>query len=674
MLDWHLEARMLARFLLLSLAIVSPVVAARGQLLDLEKNRVPVAELNCLWRFHTGDDANWADPSFDDSQWSLLRADRSYFEQGFNGYSGLAWYRVQVVLPQRPHPLALLVPYLADAFEVYVNGHLIGGAGSMPPHPKPVLARSKLFSIAANDLVPGKPQEIAIRVWRWPGMASQSGGGLVAPPFLGDETALSRLQTLQNHDLFWHESVAVLGFFANLLTAIASLALFALRRKEREYLWFGLAQVLWAAQLWVSILWASQDIAYIPLGIAGTSFMTLAKFFNLEFFVTLLGQRRRSLYWAAFSSNAARLLLILFAGAGWIGGQGTAPVTAGLEFVYGICVPAMLLMGVRQGGLEARLLIAPFTLSFACNVIGPLLYVPALASHPWAQAFADRFRRVVSWPLPMNAADLAGDLAMFSVVAVLVLRFARSRRDEERLAAELEAARAVQHVLVPDEIPSIPGFQIECIYKPAGEVGGDFFQVLPLPEGGALIAIGDVSGKGMPAAMTVSMLVGMVRMLTRATHRPSEILDAVNQSMMGRTSGGFTTCLILHITSNGVLTASNAGHVPPYVEGKEMKIESGLPLGIESSAAYMETTLQLAPDDRVTLLTDGVVEARAADGELFGFERAASISARPAAEIAAAAQRFGQEDDITVLSLTRRASNGEASRRLDRPAWSQAPA
>jgi serine phosphatase RsbU (regulator of sigma subunit) len=252
-----------------------------------------------------------------------------------------------------------------------------------------------------------------------------------------------------------------------------------------------------------------------------------------------------------------------------------------------------------------------------------------------------------------------------------VLRFARSRRDEERLVAELEAARAVQHVLIPDKIPSVPGFSIDCAYKPAGEVGGDFFQILPLPDGDALVVIGDVSGKGLPAAMTVSLLVGMVRMLALSTQSPAEILAAINQNMMGRTSGGFTTCLILHIKQNGAAIAANAGHGPPYLNGGELRVENGLPLGLDGSAIYRETTFQLAPEGQVTLLTDGVVEARTADGELFGFERVASISAQPAAEIAAAAQRFGQQDDITVLSLTREPSAKEA---IKLSTWSAATA
>jgi serine phosphatase RsbU (regulator of sigma subunit) len=240
-----------------------------------------------------------------------------------------------------------------------------------------------------------------------------------------------------------------------------------------------------------------------------------------------------------------------------------------------------------------------------------------------------------------------------AILGILVLRFARSRRDEERLHAELDAARAVQNILVPEEIPVIPGFAIQSVYKPAGQVGGDFFQILPVKGGGVLAVIGDVSGKGMPAAMTVSLLVGTVRTLAHYSQSPSEILDAMNQRMLGRSKDGFTTCLILRVDRDGNVTAANAGHLSPYLLGMEMQVESGLPLGLSAEAHYAEARFKLGENEQMTLLTDGVVEARAKGGALLGFERTAALSTQQAEVIAQAAQGFGQDDDITVLTITR---------------------
>jgi hypothetical protein len=226
------------------------------------------------------------------------------------------------------------------------------------------------------------------------------------------------------------------------------------------------------------------------------------------------------------------------------------------------------------------------------------------------------------------------------------------RREKQRLAAELEAARNVQQIIVPEQIPTIPGFAIKCIYKPAGEVGGDFFQILPIKDG-ALIVIGDVSGKGLPAAMTVSLLVGAFRTQAEYTQDPGEILAAVNQRMLNRSGGGFTTCLVMRVDADGKLTVANAGHLAPYREGTEMPTENGLPLGLTAETSYADSTFEICDGQQLTLVTDGVVEARDKHGALFGFDRTAAISTQSAEEIAHAAQQFGQEDDISVISLTR---------------------
>ncbi len=141
-----------------------------------------------------------------------------------------------------------------------------------------------------------------------------------------------------------------------------------------------------------------------------------------------------------------------------------------------------------------------------------------------------------------------------------------------------------------------------------------------------LVIIGDVSGKGMPAAMTVSLLVGTVRTLAHYTQSPGEILAAMNHRMLARSNGGFTTCLVLRADPDGKLTIANAGHIAPYLAGKELPLENGLPLGLAAETTYTESTFQLSQGQQLTLLTDGVVEARDKAGALFGFERTAAIS------------------------------------------------
>ncbi len=188
------------------------------------------------------------------------------------------------------------------------------------------------------------------------------------------------------------------------------------------------------------------------------------------------------------------------------------------------------------------------------------------------------------------------------------------------------------------------------MYLPAQEVGGDFFQVLPGDDGSLLIVVGDVSGKGLKAAMTVSTIVGALRGCT--VRRPAAVLAYLNRALHGQVTGFFTCCAAL-INGDGHLTIANAGHLPPYLNGEELAVAHGLPLGIADENEYTEKMWRLGASDRLTFVSDGVVEARDAGGELYGFERTRSISGQPASTIAQIAKQFGQEDDITVLSVTR---------------------
>jgi len=298
-------------------------------------------------------------------------------------------------------------------------------------------------------------------------------------------------------------------------------------------------------------------------------------------------------------------------------------------------------------------MIVPVAICYISWYIYILLVIVASSGQQWADRGFAWFFELSRWPFPFSFQDVADMVMLLGVMAVLPLRFARSRRDEEWLAREIESARTVQQVLIPTEIPSIPGFNIQCVYKPAGHVGGDFFQIIPIASGSSLIAIGDVSGKGMPAAMTVSLLVGTLQTLADTTGSPREILSAMNHRMLTRSHGGFTTCLVLRVDPDGTLTMANAGHIAPYLAGQELTLKNSLPLGISADTIYLESTFQILAGQQLTLLTDGVVEARNSSGVLFGFEATAAISAESAHQIAKIAELFGQEDDITVLSVTR---------------------
>lgn len=626
-----------------------------AQTFDLEKTRIPISELKGDWRFHAGDNAGWALPGFDDSGWSLLQSDRSWYDQGYNGYGGIAWYRFRAIPAADTASLAIFVPEVNDSYEIYVNGRLIGQAGGMPPHPWVPIAKNQLFRIPQSLTPAQEPVVFAIRVWRSPFMAAFSGGGSLAPPMVGDADRIADWRDLQLQRLHWKLTDSNMLMLVNLLTAILGLTLFAVRPSEREYLWYGTAQVLWTAHSVVAAAPRYMALPYVVTYAAWLLSFKAAAILNLEFFLALFHRRRGPAYWIGAGALGTSVLLIAPVLWGWISFYHFSVVNSCVFIPYAFVVPLLLVPRGREdeARTEAWLLFIPFTVSALSIAVFNIIDAFALTKYGWINAFTSHYNNLLSWPFPVGGGALIGILCNCAVGGVLILRFARTRRDEERLAAELEAARAVQHVLVPDEIPSVPGFQIECVYRPAGQVGGDFFQIILLPGGSAIVAIGDVSGKGMPAAMTVSLLIGTLRTAADSTTSPAALLSVLNRGLIGRSAGGFTTCLILKVTTGGAITVSNAGHLAPYLDGTELQIENGIPLGVQSETAYSESEFQLAPGNKLTMITDGVVEARSSAGELFGFERTRAISTEPAQRVAQQAQAFGQVDDITVLSVMR---------------------
>jgi serine phosphatase RsbU (regulator of sigma subunit) len=245
------------------------------------------------------------------------------------------------------------------------------------------------------------------------------------------------------------------------------------------------------------------------------------------------------------------------------------------------------------------------------------------------------------------------DLSMFfflvSIAPVMIARHRRITMEHAQASAELEAAREVQQQLVVPAVDA-PGFKIESAYAPAKHVGGDFFRVTPVEDGGVLVVMGDVSGKGLKAAMTVSAIMGSLH--DYSSSRPAEVLAHLNRVLYGRVSG-FVTCSAALIAMDGAMILANAGNPAPYLNGEEMAIEPGLPLGMLADSYYDETRYQIDPGDRLTFVSDGVIEATNAEGELYGFERTRAASTESAYQIAKAAEVFGQQDDITVVTLTR---------------------
>lgn len=631
-----------------------------GGAFSFDKAREPVASLDGQWRFHPGDDTRWAQPDFDDSKWPLIETGKNWYVQGYPHMDGFAWYRATIEVPDQPQDLSLLVPYVVTSYQVFADGRMLGGVGAMPPrkHPIAQVHANAVFRLPAGALKTHSVV-IAFRVWHSPLWQDLIGGEIGDGVRLGATPLIEQRRDNLWIQFLWSEGAVYCLALIALLAACASLGFYLRHPAEKEYLWFMAAQVLTAA---TSVLGSVRGHVVMDVGLRDLvhNLLMLASIWaTVCFFRLLLGGARDWLFKVVLGSVAVQLVLALLFTVPMLYGSQWRPFSivhwnessAVLFTIQSFWVVGLLIRRAVQGRFDARLLLAPVLVGELAGLVAVAEWIfDFVVGH--RPAFYVWFFSLTRWPFPISVPDVCDFLFLAGMLAIFVHRFQRTSRMQDAQQRELEAARTVQQVLVPQETPAIPGFAIETVYRPAGVVGGDFFQVLPHASG-ALAVVGDVSGKGLPAAMTVSLLVGTLRTLAQQTVRPGEILAAMNRLMLGRSDGGFTTCLVLHAGADGSLTAASAGHLAPYVDGREVEVDTGLPLGLGPADAYPETSLRLEAGQQLTLITDGVVEARNERGELFGFARAAKMSANTAESIAEEAQQFGQEDDITVVTIER---------------------
>lgn len=645
----------------------APAAASAPQALRFDGG---LTTLDGAWQFHLGDDAAWAAPGFDDSGWEKLTADKPWGEQGHANVDGFAWYRRRVVLQpgQGPEQLAILIPAVEDAYELYWNGKLVGTYGALPPHPV------WYYDLRPHTwgLGPAQSGVLALRVWKAPFDSYDNGrqGGFYAPPVLGSPKAIGNAISVM--DYRWLRSRQVAFGTESLYALVAVLGFLFWLRDRSQWLAF-----------WMACFAAARPLALVLVGLKLPLSLVVAMGLNQPVYVLGDISLWYVLVWLLGLHDTervvrlTRILAVIEFAEGILDGCLTFGMAAAHPLPWQIAdmalMPVVMLLELYPIYLIGYAVLHKRKLDPARWVVAVLaflsqtIFVAAVALQQGSRFTHITLGDKINAPLftvlgnPMNARALTGALLLVALAYAVYRYSAESHRQQARLEEEIRNARAVQQVLIPEAIPAVPGFKVESVYKPAEEVGGDFFQILPLRGGGVLSVIGDVSGKGIPAAMTVSLLVGTVRTLAHYTQSPAEILAAMNQRMLARShDGGFTTCLILRADPDGKVTVANAGHLAPYLKCREIALENGLPLGLSAAAVYTESTTQLGEGEQLTLLTDGVVEARSKSGELFGFDRTLAIAADTAESIAQAAQSFGQQDDITVLTLSRSHGDGGA--------------
>src|SRR5215211_5798570 len=271
--------------------------------------------------------------------------------------------------------------------------------------------------------------------------------------------------------------------------------------------------------------------------------------------------------------------------------------------------------------------------------------------------------------------DLATQTAPAVQVAQLVRQQQRQAQERERIEQELRVARLIQQTLLPKHVPDLPGYQLAAYYQPAREVGGDFYDFLNLENGHLGLVVGDVTDKGVPAAIVMATTRTMLRASAQRLDSPGEVLKRVNDVIVRDIPPNmFITCLYAILDpETGLLRYANAGHDLPYRRrrtsngggGAEELRATGMPLGLLPGMSYEEKEIILERGDSVLFYSDGLVEAHDPQRDMFGFPRLQGLvgahrSDGPAmvnfllAELARfTGEEWEQEDDITLVTLDR---------------------
>jgi len=598
-------------------------------------------------------------PGFDDSNWTRFDVNNA-LTSVMPGKPEVVWYRLHLKVQPTQSELSMSEYYLASAFEIYANGQEILANGRVKPFAANTFGGRLLSRIPEKEIATGSVV-IAVRAHISKGEWGDAHPGLYSYNLtLGQRSALQEhawLTVIGQNAPSWMTDIFGLGL------GIVALALFSAQRRHLEYLWIFLQ--FFTATCILPLVWyeyfhnvpANWDLLRQPLSIASGIFVILMyfAFLRLRFgrwiqiicAIAMVGQVLSQI--GQLHGGVSRLwsVLALFP----------------LLFLVAGVVPALLIVHWRKGNREAGILLIPCILQSLAIYTQVLMF--SLSQFPAMVPMVDRLNAFLfqfpAGPFQLNLYQFTELSYQLSLAIIMVLRSTHVSRQQALLEGEMAAAREVQQVILPDEIETVAGFSVDSAYQPAQQVGGDFFQVIPAPEGGLLLVVGDVAGKGLPAAMLVSVLVGAIRGVAEFTCDPAELLANLNDRLVGRAGASFSTALVAHISATGRVSVANAGHLSPYLDGREVELQGALPLGVKSGAHYETTNFHLAPGSRLTFYSDGVVEAQNAKGELFGFERGRAISTNPAAVIVEAAKEFGQSDDITVVAITRQVAIANAA-------------
>jgi hypothetical protein len=627
-------------------------------------------ELGGLWKFHVGDDMAWSQPDFNDSAWGTMdltppagTGDATlgtsgiipgWTSTGFPDHSGYAWYRLRVNVEGASRTLALKMPDNADdAYQVYINGVKVGEFGKFGEHHVTAYS-AQPQEYRLPKAVRNGPITIAIRMWMDSATPfnSPDAGGMHGPPVLGFASVIAT-QTRLDWDEIDHEVGT--GFLEVLILAMSlfmALALFWLDREEKAYVWlamvcsvtlFGNITVLLVNFTTLVGQTSGQFLTDVILAPVRIGMWVL--FWGYWFRLKRLEQLHK-IVWplvGALAVGVAMLRPPLYEHVVPVhDGKYLVPLLLVIKLILAVVLFVVAYYGFKRRKSEGALALIAIILAAISNYQHELrlIHVPTRTN-------------ILDYDVSLGTVSTI--LSLLIITVMLLQRFVFAQRLKEQWKMEIQQAREIQQVLIPATLPKIDGLSIESEYRPAREVGGDFFQILPgATAGSALIVVGDVTGKGLQAGMLVALIVGSIRTAAQHTTDPARILALVNDELCEREHAS-ATCMILQFGPEGDIHVANAGQIPPYLNGGEVETEGAFPLGTIGGMDYGLTTFHLAVGDSLILMSDGIAEAQDPQGNLYGFERVNELLSKPitAAEIATAAQKFGQEDDILVLRIQR---------------------
>lgn len=278
---------------------------------------------------------------------------------------------------------------------------------------------------------------------------------------------------------------------------------------------------------------------------------------------------------------------------------------------------------------------------------------------------------------------LASQVAPAIRLAQLVQQQEEEAKERERIEQELRVAALIQQTLLPKELPDLPGWEIDAYYRPARAVGGDFYDFIPMSDGRLGLVIGDVTDKGVPAALVMATTRSTLRAAAQRVDDPGAILAEANEVLVKEIPPAmFVTCLFGVLDPvTGTMSYANAGHNLPYVRSGSDVVElraTGMPLGLMPAMPYDVQTAVLTPGSAMLLTSDGIVEAHAPDGSMFGFDRLMALVGEDEpgngimTTVLEELDRFcgsghEQEDDVTMVAVHRRSSAADSAAAFDAP-------